>query len=235
MNTRNIETVGSLIKVDDVISVQHHILPNTLVLETIEPYPGYHGEVIGHVKPNLIFLVTEEEYSTEHILRSSYHIQQFTNIDLDATKASLQIYNDTYYSIRLRGLLTYDHIKQLQESYINDGYRFMKFKHIQAPALIQIRKPYLLEEIEEGIFKDMEEPMMWYFDVPKKMDWNLLKMITDNIKNNVDDNNFDAAYGWVFVKGVTEIIRIYAKDLTLARVKDMQHRYREEIRKYMKL
>ncbi|HEX2936618.1 MAG TPA: hypothetical protein VHO72_14780 [Bacteroidales bacterium] len=235
MNTRNIETVGSLIKVDDVISVQHHILPNTFVLETIEPYPGYHGEVIGDEKPNLIFLVTEEEYSTEHIIRCSSRISKFTNIDIDATKASLQIYNDTYNSIRLRGLLTYDHIKQLQESYINDGYRFMKFKTIKAPALIQLRKPYLLEEVEEGIFRDLDEPMMWYFEIRRKMDWNLLKMMTDNIKNNVNDTNFDAAFGWVFVNGVTDIIRIYAKDLTLDRVKDLQHRYREEIRKYMKL
>lgn len=235
MNTRNIETVGSLIKVDDVISVQHHILPNTLVLETIEPYPGYHGEVIGDEKPNLIFLVTEEEYATEHIIRSSSRISKFTNINIDATKASLQIYNDTYYGIRLRGLLTYDYIKQLQESYINDGYRFMKFKNVKAPALIQIRKPYWLEEIEEGIFKDLDEPMMWYFEIPGKMDWNLLKMMTDNIKNNVADNNFDAAFGWFFVNGVIDFIRLYAKDLTLAQVKDLQHRYREEIRKYMKL
>lgn len=235
MNTRNIETVGSLIKVDDVISVQHHILPNTFVLETIEPYPGYHGEVTGDEKPNLIFLITEEEYSAENIIRCSARISKFTNIDIDATKASLQIYNDTYYSIRLRGLLSYDHIKELQERYINDGYRFMKFKNVKAPALIQLRKAYLLEEVEEGIFKDLDEPMMWYFEIPRKMDWNLLKMITENIKNNVSDTNFDAAFGWVFVNGVTDFVRIYAKDLTLARIKDLQHRYREEIRKYMKL
>jgi hypothetical protein len=235
MNTRQIETVGSLIKVDDVISVQHHVLPNTLVLETIEPYPGYHGEFSGDVKPNLLFLITEEEYSTEHIIRCSARIHKFTNIDIDATKASLKIYNDTYYSIRLRGLLTYDHLQTLQESYINDGFRFMKAKSIKAPALIQLRKPYALEEIEEGIFKDLDEPMMWYFEVPGLMDWNLLKMITDSIKNNVSDNNFDAAYGWVFVNGVTDFIRIYAKDLTPARIKDLQFRYRDEIRKYMKL
>jgi hypothetical protein len=60
-------------------------------------------------------------------------------------------------------------------------------------------------------------------------------MMTDNIKNNVDDNNFDAAFGWFFVNGVIDFIRLYAKDLTLARVKDLQLRYREEIRKYMKL
>ncbi len=235
MNTRHIETVGSLIKVDDVISVQHHILPNTFVLETIEPYPGYHGEVSGDIKPNLIFLVTDEEYSTEHIIRCSSRIHKFTNIDMDATKASLKIFNDTYNSIRLRGLLTYDHIKQLQESYITDGFKFMKTRTIQAPALVQLRKPYLLEEIEEGIFKDLDEPMMWYFEIPHRMDWNLLKMMTDSIKNNVEDNNFDAAFGWVFVNGVTDFIRIYAKNLNLSRIKDLQHRYREELRRYMKL
>jgi hypothetical protein len=235
MNTRQIETVGSLLKVDNVITIQHDILPNTFVLETIEPYPGYHDSVPSGVKPNLIFLVTAQEYSIENIMRTTSRIQNYTDIHLDATPGSLKIYNDTYHSIRLRGLLTYDQIKQVQNYYLCEGIKFLKKKNIEAPALVHLRKPYLLQEVEEGIFKDVEEPMMWYFAIPARMEWNMLKMMTNSIKNNIENNNFDAAFGWVFVNTLTDIIRIYALNFTLSNIKDLQARYRDEIRKYMKL
>lgn len=235
MNTRQIETVGSLIKIDDVITIQHDILPNTFVLETIEPYPGYHYNVPSGSKPNLIFLVTSEEYAIENIMRKTARIQKYFDCDIDASPASLKIYNNTFHSIRLRGLLTYDRIKEIQNLYSCEGIKFLKKKNIQAPALIHLRKPYILEEIEEGIYKDIEEPMMWYFVVNTRLEWNMLKMMTDSIKNNIENNNFDAAFGWVFVNTITDIIRIYADDLTLDNIKDLQARYRDEIRKYLKL
>ena len=39
-----IETFGSITKVEQLHTIDSNILDNTFVLETFEPFPGYHGE-----------------------------------------------------------------------------------------------------------------------------------------------------------------------------------------------
>jgi hypothetical protein len=235
MANRQIETVGSLIKMDDVTTVQHNIVPNTTVLEITDPYPDYLGDFPSGSKPNMIFLLTAEEYTVEHIVRISNRVQKYFGTNLDACQATLKIFNDSYSGIRIRGLSSFEQIKLIQQDLISEGLKFMKNKVIEAPALIHLRKPYLLEEAEEGIYKDIIEPMSWYFAVPEKLEWNMLKMMTANIKNNIDNRNFDAAFGWIFVNKITDIVRIYSDNLSLPLIKDLQLRYKEEIRKYLKL
>jgi len=235
MNTNKIETLGSLIKVDSVVTVEYNIVPNTFVLETIEPYPLYHGNVPLGAKPNLIFLITSEEYTVEHIIRTANRIQQYFPFKIDATPAIVKIYNDTYKGIRLRGLLNFEQIKQIQNSLLTEGLKFAKMKKIQGPALIHLKKSYLLTEVVDGIYKDNVEPMMWYFSIPVKIEWNLLNLFTNNIKNNIENPNFDVAFGWIFVNGITDVIRIYTSELSIEAVKELQNRYHDEFRKYYKI
>jgi len=84
----------------------------------------------------------------------------------------------------------------------------MKKKTIHAPALIHLKKSYILDIIEDGIYKDVIEPMMWYFAIPIKLEPDVLKTVTKCVKNNIDNTNFDVAIGWIFVNGITDIIRI---------------------------
>ena len=234
-SSRFIETVGSLIKIDDVTTIQHNTVPNTLVLEIIEPYPAYHGDIPSGVKPNQIFLVLAEEFSVEECIRAANRINKYVGYPLDATPAKLTIYNDTYYSIRIRGLRSFEQIPSLQNNFMSEGLKFMKKKNIKAPALIHLRKSYILEEVKEGIYRDLIEPMMWYFKFPDKLEWNMLQMMTRNIKNNIENTNFDAAFGWIFVSGVTDFVRIYVNEPNIKQISYMQQLYLDEYKKYLKL
>jgi hypothetical protein len=44
MKTKEIESIGVLLKEETLQTVEHYVLENTLVLESIEPFPGYHGQ-----------------------------------------------------------------------------------------------------------------------------------------------------------------------------------------------
>jgi hypothetical protein len=230
-----IETVGSLIKIDEVVTVEHNILPNSLVLETVEPYPDYHGSEPGNDKPNLIFLVTQEEYEIEYFMRINNRVKNHLNFPLDATPSILKIYTEVYNGIRIRGLKNFSQIKQIQEIYASEGLKLAKKKTIKAPAYIHLKKSYILDKYDDGVYKDLLEPMMWYFSIPVKLDWVLLKTATQQVKNNIENTNFDVAFGWLFTDGITDIIRIYAGNFNLDDIKILRSKYLEELHKLHKI
>jgi hypothetical protein len=67
-----LETMGSLLKEESLQTVEHSILPNTMVLESQAPFPGYHGENMPFdTKPDSLFLITTRPYPAESIFRIS--------------------------------------------------------------------------------------------------------------------------------------------------------------------
>ena len=67
---RTIETMGSIAKVEKLETLNNNILENTLVLEEIEPFPGYHGANLptGY-NPTAVYLVLKKKVSTIRIMR----------------------------------------------------------------------------------------------------------------------------------------------------------------------
>ena len=76
--TRIIETMGSISKVEKLKTLDNNILENTLVLEEIEPFPGYHGANLptGY-NPRAIYLVNKKKHSTVKILRMTQEIRKY--------------------------------------------------------------------------------------------------------------------------------------------------------------
>ena len=67
----HIESVGIVTKEVTFTTVKHNIVPNTLVLETLQPFPGYHGEYLPtDTKPEAVYFVLSKEFSTEFIFRT---------------------------------------------------------------------------------------------------------------------------------------------------------------------
>ncbi len=64
MNKR-FETVGTITKRETLASMEHDT-DKALVLESLKPYPGYHGTTIPEqLNPVSIFLVTSKKYTGE--------------------------------------------------------------------------------------------------------------------------------------------------------------------------
>jgi len=231
MENTIIETIGFISKVENVNTVEHNIIPNTLVLEAAEPYPGYHGANLPTDKPPMsIFLITKEEYTFEEILRTAEKVKLLININFNAVYGGLKIFNDNYYSVRLMGLKRFENISTIQEGFEKEGIKFLKSKPVIDCAIIKIHKTFKLKEISKGIYEDINEQDMNYIQIEKKIGWKDFQNVTFSIKNNIENANFDAALGYIFRNsGIIDIVRIYGKNNSIDFIEKLKAAYNKKI------
>lgn len=228
-----IQTMGSIAKVEDLKVLHTHVLPNTMVMEESEPFPGYHGTNLPTgKKPLWLFFLTQKRYSLERILRTTQSIKKYFKHDFDATAGNLCIFNDQFGCIRIRNLEQYGLISELQACYRDEGIKLLKKKKIEGQAIIQIKKYFELEILEEGIYKDLEDENMFYLVISENLTWKLFKEITEHLKRNHPEWHFDAALGSIFFKEIVDVVRIYSSDIDLEQLKALGETYEKEIKKY---
>jgi hypothetical protein len=224
-----IESLGKIIKEETLQSVTFNVIQNTLVLENLEPFPGYNGENMPmDSAPESIFLVTTKPCPTETIFRLSRSICSYHSLFFDSCPAEISLLNNLYYGIRLKGLRSYSTIADIQGCYVDQGISFLKYKKIRSTGIIKIEKIFRLEPIDEHIFKDLEDDLTYYLEIPYAFNWNLFKKVTGNIKNNLENRNFDAAIGFIYLKEMVDFIRIHAK-IDIPRLKHVREQYLKEI------
>lgn len=225
------EIYGAVAKEEILKTVDHYILPNSFVLQNLEPYPGYHGSNLPTDQdPDTFFLVTTEGYSAEKIFRVAHNIRSFTKLEFDACPARLCIGNDTYHAIRIRDLNSYEPIEEIQKDMLDAGIVFMKRKDIEATGLIELKKIFRLEEVNENMLKD-KNGIMHYLKIRKQLTWGRFKKITQWVKNNVDDARFDAALAVIYGKDVHDLVRIYMPNPMIDRLEDIRQKYLEGIQR----
>lgn len=224
------ETFGSLVKEEQLRTVESGIIPNTLVLENLEPFPGYYGALPSDRMPDSFFLVITQKESTEKILRLTHIITNNTNIEFEGSPARICIYNDTFYGIRLRGINDYSVLAEIQNHFRDAGINFMKKKKIDAPGTIQIKKIFPIEPLTEKIYKDAERDM-YYLRIDKQVTWSHFKSVTVKVKNNMKGAGFDAALAVIYTRDVMDMIRIYSKDITKEVLEDIHAKYEEFLAK----
>ena len=228
----NIETFGYITKVERLHTLKSNVLEGTFVLENSEPFPGYHGSNLPTGSdPFHIFLVTKKEYSYEMISRISMNIRKNSDLAFGARPAELFMFNKKYSAIRIKELKSFEVIPELQEWYINEGVSFLKNKKFNNEGVINVMKHFQLDEVDEGIYKDLGEPLMHYLQIPSRQSWKIFEKITYSIKNNLENNLFDAAQGVIYLKDVMDVVRIYEEGLGFDVLKKIRAMYLEEIRK----
>lgn len=224
--------MGTLLKEETLQTVDHCIMPNTLVLESLEPFPGYLGDNLPcDTKPDSLSLITDKLYPIEDLFRISQYIGADKHIRLDACPVEIFIHNTTINGIRIKGLTSYTSISDLQGCYIDKGIFFLKGKYLKGPSLIRVNKVFSLEHIEDNIYKDHDDDLTWYVSIPYHFNWELFKAVTMNVKNNLDNSNFDCALGFIYQKIIIEFVRIYGKNMDSNRLRLIRNKYLEEIRR----
>ncbi len=233
---KTFETTGYTVKEENVDFLNHHILPNTMVMNINHPFPGFYGTpVIEESKPRSVLLVTKEKYSWEKILRTVSAINKFTDFKINGTYARASFGNIYFDSIRIKGLNSYDEIPIIQHAFQEEGFRFMnarKFKDDQT-ITIKLSKFYLIKEIRESIYLDMDTEHIHYIIIPHNLNWELFRNITLRIKNNISNRNFDVVSGVFFMdKTVTDMIRVFKPEISIELLKEIKERYYKEIERY---
>jgi hypothetical protein len=228
-----IQTMGSIAKVEKLATLENNILANTLVLEETEPFPGYHGANLpSGYNPTAIYLIIKKKLSNIKIRRITQEIKKYFKHEFDGTAATICINNDVYSAIRLRYFKDIKVIPELQKDYMYEGVKFEKKKAVRGDGIIELNKHFELEALGEGIYKDLEDPFMFYLRIPKHMSWQMFMEITTSIKHNLDNLNFDGALGSIYLKDIIDVVRIFAKDMELKDLTEIRQQYLNELRKY---
>lgn len=233
---KSIEVTGYTIKEENVDFLKHHIIPNTMVVNVNHPFPGYYG-IPGEAenKPRSVLLVTKEKYSWEKILRAATKINKFTDFNIDATYAKISLGNNYYDSIRIKSFDSFDEIPIIQNALIEEGFKFMNEKKMKddQTVVIKISKFYDIEEIGDGLYKDIDTENMYYISIPHQLNWELFRNLTLKIKNNISNRNYDAVLGVFFMQnGVCDMIRIYKPNASVELLNEIKNKYLTEMERY---
>ncbi|MFP4620005.1 MAG: hypothetical protein ACLFM7_01735 [Bacteroidales bacterium] len=235
-SNRIIEITGYIKKRETLATLSGNIVHNTCVLESSTPFPGYHGKNMpDESEPRSIFFLITNQFSFEDIARITRNIGRNCRYDFNASIGSVYIQPYTYHCIRIKFLKSFSLLPDLQELFIQEGVKFLKYKAINEKAIIVVNKNFLVEEQEEGIYLDLENKSKYYIELPEMLDWDTFSQFTFHIKNNLLDNNFDAALGVFYrINGIVDMIRVYDRDHSIEKMRVLKSRYEEEVRKSYK-
>ncbi|MRT91844.1 hypothetical protein [Ancylomarina sp. 16SWW S1-10-2] len=227
---------GSLIKEEEFELIESAILPNTFVLESKNPFPGfyeYYDNLQKDVTPHYIYLVTDKKYNLETFTRVTQKIMDDTNKKYHAAIGTITIFNTVYNIIRVRRIEHYTDIKELQTSYISSGINFMhkpaNFNYDR--GITRLNKFFSLKEVEDGFYFDSVEANHGYFTITKNIPWREFDELTKQVRYNMDMLHFDASIGFIYINfRAVDIIRVYAENLDLETLKQIRSKYIERIK-----
>jgi hypothetical protein len=228
-----IETAGYIKKQQKLTTVENNIIPNSFVLESQHPFPGYHGKNLPEkTKPGSLFLILAKENTFEEVARITKQIKKSFKYDFNASEGHIYFKTSSYPCIRIKYLNSFTFLPELQNLYKEHGIKFAKQKKIDSQGLIVINKTFYVDEMEEGLYNDLEEDSKFYIEIEKDLPWDVFKEFTLYIKNNVDNSNFDAAEGVFYRKsGIVEVIRLYICEGEMEKIKTIRKLYGDLIKK----
>ena len=231
-----IETVGYITKEEKLENFKHDSLSNIFVLETIEAFPGYHGKnlPLEDKAPEFVFFITKQKYPTEYISRIKRNLSEHFKTDVNISKAYISAFNKSLPAIRLRACKDINNMPELVSCLKDEGIKFAKKQELNKETLIKVQRNFTLEEINDGIYKDLDEENNFYLSVPYNLKWHQFKEITLNIKNNIENNNFDAAQAYLYRKsGIEDMIRIFDTETNEKNLVQIKEKYLSEIKKVL--
>ncbi len=227
------EALGSIIKEESLYTITEHTLPNTLVLDSKEPFPGYHHDLPKESRPRSVFFVLTHDSSREAVTRARKNILKYSDFGFDAAYAEIFFLNDYYPCVRIKNISSYENVEELQSHFINEGFEFRKNQMVNTKAIIKVKKTFLLEEIADLVYSDQLEHYQGYISIPKELSWKLFEKITKSVKNNSEGKLFDAAYGFFYRNfDIHEVVRIFHHTEDNKILLDLKDLYYKEINKF---
>ena len=211
MSNNIIQSVGTIVKRENLASFENDTKCRALVLESLLPYPGYHGTTVPDMlEPESLFVVTKAIYSDEKIIRAIQKVKKKFTIPFDATPGIIFFKNNPVNIIRFKGL-SYNMISEVVEHFTDAGIVFEKAKKTGSyESIIRISKFFRIRKIADNIYEDMDANEFFYLQVPIQIEWELFEEMTKNIRYNMETIIFDAAQTCVYdAKGLVDFVRIY--------------------------
>lgn len=228
MNSNVLSAYGLIEKKEHVHSLKMKSLKNYLILESIDPFPGAH---IRHKSSfvKFYYLAIKPDRLDQDIKIAAQSAEGQISGEVSSALGEIKIDDKSYYVIRLRNI-SENTLPLLVKAYEYEGINMYPFKeNVHGDVWIEVKKFFHLEEIEEDIFTDLDDPFIGYLKIPRKLDWEELETLTQKVKQEIPYSNFDKALGTIYKGGEpVEVIRIFSPDMT----EDVLKKISESFRKY---
>lgn len=235
-----IEALGYILKKETLATLKFKDTLPALVLEDMAPFSGYYDmfnlprnrrELI----PRSVFVIIRSFYepNEDEFIRITQKIKKHhPALQFDAILGQLTVMNERAFCIRIK-MDELDQLPELIRHYASAGLVFARPRQLKEFAtLIKVRKYFVLDVMEEGIYKDVDQPNSYYLEVAREPEWADFEVIYENIKNNYDFKHFVAAIGSMYRKrGLVDFIRIYSDEIQLEQLKYLRDRFRSELRR----
>lgn len=238
METKNvIETFGTISKKEILASIEEEFCNGVMVLESKFPYPGYYHDTIPdteELNPRSIFLITKKLYQEEDVIRINHEVKKSFRKRFDGALGEVVVLNEKRPCIRVKFLQDFKFIPELISLYQKHGIHFLTYRVVKPYYdLIKIRRFFSLESPEPGIYFDMDEKQLCFFQIPGYFKWHEFEKTTLDLKRNMEDNKFDAAMGTIYRKScLVDLVRIYDENITIEKIKFLKSRYIEAVKKF---
>ncbi len=225
-----LEITGYIVKEEVVKDLNNFDFGDVAVYEVEEYYPGYYRGLVFDEKPNFIYIKTLETYSYETIKRIERELKRTLSFSFDMAFASLVIFNEETPCIRVKYLNSFEDCKTLINGLKKTELKLAKLERtFHDKAIIKTDKVFLLEQVDGGVFMDMEEKENGYIVLPKHLSWKEFEKLSLTIKYNWDGQSFDAAQG-IFKRheGIQDVARIYTKENNLDFMQEVFRAYQKK-------
>jgi hypothetical protein len=232
MEQYQIKSVGAITKKENLASVEDETKSNVLVLESLYPFPGYHGTTVpDRTDPRSLFLVTKQMYDDDTIIRAIRQVKINYPHHFDGAPGRITLFNEPARSIRIK-YLHYDQVGELVAAFQQAGIQFRREEKVaEYSSLIKITKYFIVNPVSEGIYNDARWKELYYLLMPVKMEWEKFEAISASIKHNVEDKNYDAALTHMYDEtGVLDFVRIYDEQCCQGKLLFIRDKYLEAIK-----
>jgi hypothetical protein len=232
-----IETVGSITKMENLRALEQDTIENSLVLETVDPFPGYkseHDTTDTDKNPSSVFITLRYRYAPEKINRINKELRENKMVICYPSFGEIITHNYIFPCIRIKGLENHKIIPAIQDFYRQNDLQLLAFKSFNDSARIKIFKTFRLIELAKGLYRDLNDGEKFYIHIPQSIQWKQLDHISKKIKFNLKTHNFDAALGIIYrFCGPENVIRIYDRDKSLRRALQLKSLFTKEVKKDM--
>jgi len=217
MTTSNVLSgSGSIFKRELVRNAKIKSLKNYMILESVDPFP----EARQRHKSNFVkfyyipIIANKLDQDTKISAKSA---ESRMGEELASALGDITIGDTTYHAIRLRNVSS-SALPSIIKAYEYEGITMASSgENIKDYAHIQIDKFFHLEEIQQGLYIDLDDAQIGYVETSRKLQWEELEEITNKVKDEAEHANFDRALGTISKHGKKiEVIRIYAPNMNEA-------------------
>ncbi len=234
MESNYLFSVGTVIKKDWLILNDRIDDKSALVFISEHPYSGYYGTTVPDKKePQSMFLITEHNYNDDKIIRSVQNVKKHFEHAFDAVPGTISFLNRHLGMIRIR-CVSYQHVPGLIKALKNEGIVFMTHRRFPPfEGIIRITKYFKTEQVEEGIYLDLDNPYFAYLHIDKHLRWNTFENVSRDIKNNITDFSFDAALATMYnEQGILDFVRTYDEKKTVEKLRTIYSKLKDRLVRY---